>query len=73
MIALGITLGIVLLLCVVYLLMFFVFNSWTKNNDKLIRVFKIGSKDDKVRLMKMNFVVIYKNKEELLKSKNDIQ
>ena len=73
MITLGIILAIILLLCIEYLLFFFVFNKWVKDGDKLIRVFKVGSKDDKVTLLKMNLHIIHKNEDEIFKSKNDIQ
>ena len=73
MIALAIIGGIIIILGIAYLLLFFVFNKWTKVNDKTVRVFKIGKKDEKIRLMKMNFIIIYRNEDEVFNLKNDIK
>ncbi len=42
-------------------------------NDKIIRVFKIKAEDNNVKLMKMNFIIINKNIDEIYKSKQDIK
>ena len=66
-------LAIILALAITYILLFFVFNKYVKDNDKIIRVFKIKTKDNNVKLMKMNFIIINKNIDEIYKSKKDIK
>ena len=73
MIALGIVLGIILVLGVVYVLFFFVFNKWIMVDDKPVRVFRIGKKNDNVRLLKMTFMVIYRDEEAIFNKKDDIK
>lgn len=73
MIALGIILGIILVLGVVYVLFFFVFNKWIVIDEKPVRVFRIGKKNDNVRLLKMTFMVIYRDEEAIFNKKEDIK
>ena len=72
MIALGIILGIILVLGIVYVLFFFVFNKWIVIDEKPVRVFRIGKKNDNVRLLKMTFMVIYRDEEAIFNKKEDI-
>ena len=67
MIALGVIFGILVACGIAYALMFFVFNYFTMVDEKSIRVFKIGNKEDKARLLKMNFMVIYRDENEISK------
>ena len=71
MIALGVVLGVIVVLVIVYLLLFFVFNKWMISNKKAIRVFRIGKKNEKIRVLKMNLIVKYTDENELHNSKND--
>ena len=71
MIALGVVLGVIVALVIVYLLLFFVFNKWMISNKKAIRVFRIGKKSEKIRVLKMNLFVKYTDENELHNSKND--
>lgn len=73
MIALGIILGIILVLGIVYVLFFFVFNKWIVVDGKPVRVFRIGKKNDSVRLLKMTFMVIYLDEEAIFNKKEDIK
>ncbi|MBR4496550.1 MAG: hypothetical protein IKP12_05415 [Acholeplasmatales bacterium] len=70
MIALGVILGVIIVLVIVYLLLFFVFNKWMISNKKAIRVFRIGKKNEKIRVLKMNLIVKYTDENELYNSKN---
>ncbi len=65
----GIVGGIILLiiLVIVYVLFFFVFNSWTLIKYKNKRVFRIGTKNGKVRLLCRNFKIIYRDEEDIFK------
>ena len=67
-IVLGSVGGFIFLLGLTYVLMFFVFNKWIKEDDKFLRVVRFGKKEDKVRLMKMSFRFIYKDEGEILNS-----
>ena len=60
---------IVIGLVVVYILMFFVFNKYVIIKSKKTRVFRIGMKGDKVRLLKKNFRIIYRNEEDVYNNK----
>lgn len=44
-----------------YMLMFFVFNKIVIINSKRKRVFMLGKKNDKIKLLKMNFRIIYRD------------
>jgi len=72
MIALAIMGGIILSLFISYILFFFVFNKWTLANNKAIRVFKIGKKNDKIRLLTITLMVIYRNEDEVFNKKSDV-
>ena len=52
---------LVVALVIAYVLMFFVFNKYVIIKSKRRRVFKIGNKDNKIRLLKMNFRIIYRD------------
>ena len=62
--------AVVAIFVICYLLLFFVFNSWTLVKYKQKRVFKIGRKDGKVRLLCMNFRIVYRDEVDIHKSKN---
>ena len=67
-----IVIGCVLLLCCgCYLLLFFVFNKWINKDGKAVRVFKLGKKDDKVRLIIMPCKFEYKEESEVFKTKEE--
>lgn len=51
---------LVVALIIGYILMFFVFNKIVIINSKRKRVFKLGEKNDKIKLLKMNFRIIYR-------------
>ena len=72
MIALAIMGGIILSLFIAYILFFFVFNKWTLANNKAIRVFKIGKKNDKIRLLTITLMIIYRNEDEVFNKKSDV-
>ena len=65
----GIVGGVLLLiiLVIVYVLFFFVFNSWTLIKYKKKRVFRIGTKNGKVRLLCRNFKIIYRDEADIFK------
>ena len=52
-------------LVITYILMFFVFNKITIVKSSRKRVFKIGKKDEKVRLLTMYFRIIYRDEEDV--------
>ena len=62
---------LVVLLIVLYILFFFVFNSWTLVKYKQKRVFRIGRKKGKVRLMRMNFMILYRDEADVYKLKKN--
>lgn len=70
-IALAIVGGILVLLCIGYVLMFFVFNHFAFIKGKEYRVFKIGKRYDKVRLLKMNFMIVYADEQFVSKEKRN--
>ncbi len=72
-ISLSIIVGIIITVGLLYCILFFIFGKWTIANDKPIRVFRIGKIGNKVRLIKMSCMVIYRNEEEIFNSKNDIK
>ena len=60
--------------CLAFSLLFFVFNKWIKDeNDekKALRVFKCGTKEDKVKLLRPSFKLVYREKEEVYKTKKE--
>ncbi len=66
----GIVLGsLVVLLALVYVLLFFVFNKWIKKEDKAIRAIKLGKKGEEVRLLVMPCKVEYRKENEVYNSK----
>ncbi len=60
---------LVLVLIIAYISMFFIFNKWTLVNLKSKRVFKIGKKNNKLKLLRMNFKIIYREEKDVYKSK----
>ena len=56
---------IIIGLVVVYILMFFVHNKFVIIKSKKTRVFRIGMKGDKVRLLKKNFRIIYRSEDDV--------
>lgn len=61
--------GLLLIVCLIYLLMFFVFNKWIKKDEKAVRVVKCGKKDDKVKLLTMSLKKEFRSENEVFKSK----
>jgi len=73
-IALIIVGAILVTCCLAFFLLFFVFNKWIKDeNDenKALRVFKCGMKEGKVRLLRPSFKLVYREKEEVYKTKKE--
>ena len=66
-----IVVGVLVLLGIVYLLTFFVFNKWAVINSKPARIVKIGKKDGKVRVLTHTFKSTSLDEGEILKSKKD--
>ncbi len=66
-----IVVGVLVLLGIIYLLTFFVFNKWAMINSKPTRIVKIGKKDDKVKVLTNTFTKTLLDDSEILKSKND--
>ena len=68
----AITGGVLLaaILIVIYILLFYVFNSWTLIKYKKKRVFKIGRKNGKMRLLCKNFRIIYRDEVNVFKNKD---
>ena len=58
-----------ILIIVGYILLFFVFNSWTLIRYKQKRVFKLGVKNGKIRLLKMNLRIIYRDEADVHRKK----
>ena len=54
-----------------YLAIFFLFNKWIKVDDKAVRVFKLGQKDGKTRLLRMPFKFEYRDIKEVFNTKSD--
>ena len=63
--------GILLVFGLLLLLFFFALNKWVIHNGKPVRVYKIGKKDDKVKLLTLGFKVILKDESEIFDSKAD--
>ena len=61
---------LVVALVIAYVLMFFVFNKYVIIKSKRRRVFKIGNKDNKIRLLKMNFRIIYRDEVDVYNKSN---
>ena len=66
-----IVVGVLVLLGIVYLLTFFVFNKWAVINSKPARIVKTGKKDGKVRVLTHAFKSTLLDEGEILKSKKD--
>ena len=61
--------GLIVLCALVYLSLFFLFNKWIKKDDKAVRVFKVGKKDGKARVMLMPCKFEYKEENEIFNSR----
>lgn len=72
MITLIIVGGIILVLAIIYWFLFFVCNEWTIANDKSARVFRVRNREDKVVLIKMNGIIVYRYDNEVYKKKRDM-
>ena len=59
----------VITIVLIYVLMFFKFNSWTLIRYKQKRVFRFGHKGDKVRLLRMNFRIVYRDEADVHRRK----
>ena len=64
---------LILLLCLTYVLVMFVFNKWIKVGDKAVRVmrFALGSKDGKRRYLSFKCKFEYRDEKEVFKSKQE--
>ena len=56
---------------VAYVLMFYVFHKWIKQNKEAIKVFKCGHKHGRVRLFTKSLKVTYRFDEEVFKTKDE--
>lgn len=72
-IVLGIVGGVLLLLCLAYVLMMFVLNKWINKDGKAVRAFKLGKKEDKVRLLVVPCKFEYRNESEVYNSKSEAE
>ena len=68
----GILGGLIVLACIAYVLMMFVFNKWIKKGEKAVRVFKLGKKDGKVRLLVMPCKFEYHEESEVADKKENL-
>ena len=59
----------VITIVLIYVLMFFKFNSWTLIRYKQKRVFRFGHKGEKVRLLRMNFRIVYRDEADVHRRK----
>ncbi len=58
-------------LALLYVLMFYVFHKWIKQDNKAIKVFKCGHKHGKARLFTKSLKVMYRFDEEVFKTKEE--
>lgn len=58
-ISLSVVGGVIVLLALAYILMFFAFNKFIKVDDKTYRAIKLGKKDDKTKFLTSSFKVRY--------------
>ena len=72
MVTLGVMGGFILALVIAYCLFFFVFNKWTLINGNPARVFVIGKKNGKVRLLNMTLMIIYREENEVFNKKEEL-
>ena len=72
-IALIIATGVLLLLCLVYILMFSVFGKWTDKDNEVKRVAIVGKRDETKKVMFMNLKCSYRIPARIHKTKNDAQ
>ena len=63
--------SILLLASLAYVVLFFVLNKWIRKEDNAIRAFKIGKKDDQVRLITYLFAIVYREESEVYDSKEE--
>ena len=63
--------GIVALLAISYILMFFVFNKWIELGDRIVRAVKLGHKKGKMRLLLMPFRFEYRDEKEIYNTKTE--
>ena len=70
-IALIIVGSVLLIFCLCFFLLFFVFNKWIRKDDKALRAVKFGKKDDKVRLLVMPFRFEYRQEAEVFDTKQE--
>jgi predicted heme/steroid binding protein len=65
-----IIIGAIILTCgICYLLLFFVFNKWAEINGKKVRIFKLGKKENQVRIITMKCMIKYIDEAQILNSK----
>ena len=63
--------ALLLLCCLCYVLLFFVFNKWIRKDDKALRAVKFGKKDNKVRLLVMPFRFEHREESQIFDSKSE--
>ena len=63
--------SLILVAGICYLVFFFLLNKWIKKEDKALRVFRLGKKEDKVVLFTMFFRVEYRKENEVFNSKEE--
>ena len=65
-----IIIGAIILTCgICYLLLFFVFNKWAEIDGKKVRIFKLGKKENQVRIVTMKCMIKYIDEAQILNSK----
>ena len=65
-----IIIGAIILTCgICYLLVFFVFNKWAEIDGKKVRIFKLGKKENQVRIITMKCMIKYIDEAQILNSK----
>ena len=72
-ISLSVVGGVIVLLALTYILMFFAFNKFIKVDDKTYRAIKLGKKDDKIKFLTSSFKVRYADESNVYKSKSDLK
>ena len=70
-IALIVVVCLAVVIVLLYVLMFYVFHKWIKQDKKAIKVFKCGHKHGKARLFTKSLKVMYRFDEEVFKTKEE--
>lgn len=67
----GVIGGLLVVIAICYILMMFVFNKWINKDGKAVRGFKLGKKENKVRLLVMPFKFEYREESEVFEDMKD--